>query len=113
MVMPYLSKNKASIGIQYEIPFSAGMLVPRLDASYYSDFFTGATNLALNRVKGQTLGNARITWRPSNADWEAALGLTNLFDRYYYNNATFSATGTATASPGRPREWFVSFKYRF
>jgi len=115
MAMRYMPKNKASIGIQYEIPFSSGSLIPRLDASYSSDFFTNANNSASSRVKGSTLSNARVTWRPHNADWETAVGVTNLFDRYYYNNIldVASASGTATASPGPPREWFASFKYRF
>jgi len=31
----------------------------------------------------------------------------------YYIDATFSATGTGTANPGWPREWFIPFKYQF
>jgi len=115
MVMRYVSKNKASVGVQYEIPFPAGMLVPRFDVSYYSDFFTDTTNSELGKVKGQTLSTARLTWRPHNADWELAVGASNLFDRYYYHNIldVVTASGVASANPARPREWFVSFKYRF
>lgn len=115
MVAPYMSKNKASLGIQYEIPFSAGSLIPRVDASYYSDFFTNASNSAVGRVDGATVANARLTWRPANADWEAAVGVTNLTDRYYYNNKidVSSASNVANANPARPREWFVSFRHNF
>jgi len=115
MVMRYMSKNQASLGIQYEIAFSRGSLIPRLDVSYYSDFFTETINSELSRVKGETLSNARLTWRPHNADWEAAIGASNLFDHDYYHNIldVVTTSGVATATPGRPREWFLSFKYHF
>jgi len=115
MVMRYMSKNKGSFGIQYDVPFTSGVLIPRLDISYYSDFFTDTTNSEISRVKGQALSSARLTWRPHNADWEIAVGASNLFDRYYYSNIhdVVPASGIATAIPGRPREWFVSFKYHF
>jgi len=115
MVMRYMSKNKASIGIQYEIQLPAGTLIPRFDASYYSDFFTETINSELSRVKGETLSHLRLTWRPHNADWETAVGISNLFDHDYYHNIldVVTTSGVATATPGRPREWFLSFKYRF
>jgi len=115
MAMRYMPKNKASLGIQYDIPFARGTLVPRIDSSYHSDFFTTANNAASSRVKSTTLTNLRLTWRPQHAHWETAVGISNLFDRYYYHNIldVASASGTATANPGRPREWFLSFKYRF
>jgi len=83
MVMRYMSKNKGSLGVQYDIPFDSGLLSPRLDISYYSDFFTDTTNSEVSRVKGQALCNARLTWRPHNADWEVVVGVTNLLGRYY------------------------------
>jgi len=115
MVMRYMSKNKASLGIQYEIPFFSGALIPRFDISYYSDFFTETINSELSRVKGETLSNIKLTWRPHNADLEVSAGISNLFDHYYYHNIldVVTTSGVATATPGRPREWFLSFKYRF
>lgn len=115
MVAPYMSKNKASIGIQYEIPFASGSLVPRLDAHYYSDFFTNASNSEIGKVDGQTIANARLTWRPAEASWEAAVGVSNLGDEYYYNNKidVSTASGVANANPARPREWFATIKYEF
>jgi len=115
MVMPYLSRNKASLGIQYSIGFPVGYLLPRLDVNYYSDFFSTATNSEASRVKGQMLANARLTWQPRAADWELSAGVTNLFDSYYHNNIldVESFSGVITKNPGRPREWFVTLKYRF
>jgi len=119
MIGPYTSRHKASFGIQYAIRLlsgaARGTLTPRLDASYYSDFFTISNNTALSRVDGATVANARLGWRPDNADWEAVLGVTNLFDRYYYHNKldVFAASRIANANPARPREWFVSLRYEF
>jgi len=115
MVMPYLSRHQASLGIQYSIGFSAGNLVPRLDAHYYSDFFSTAINSEASRIKGQALANARMSWQPHAADWELSAGVTNLFDSYYHNNIldVVNFSGVMTQNPGRPREWFVSIKYHF
>jgi len=115
MTRSYTSKNKASLGIQYEMAFAKGHLVPRLDVNYYSDFFTQSHNSEISRIPAQALANLRVTWVPGNADWELAAGATNLFDSYYYTNSfdIISSSGLATANPARPREWFVSIKYRF
>jgi len=115
MTRSYTSKNKASLGVQYEILFGQGRLVPRLDVSWYSDFFTQSHNSEISRIPAQMLANLRVTWIPDHNDWELAAGATNLFDRYYYTNSfdIISSSGLATANPARPREWFVSVKYRF
>nr|WP_255682198.1 TonB-dependent receptor [Luteimonas sp. BDR2-5] len=115
MVAPYTSKYKASVGLQYEFAFDTGALVPRLDTNYQSSFYTNATNTLTGQVKTATVYNARLSWRPWDADWEVAAGVTNLFNKYYYLNKidVVSASNIATASPARPREWFVNFKYSF
>jgi iron complex outermembrane receptor protein len=115
MVAPYVSRYKASIGTQYDIWFQKGRLTPRLDANFQSSFFTNAINTQLGEVKTSMIYNARMTWRPNDANWETAFGVANLFNKYYYLNKidVTSASNIATATPARPREWFVTMKYNF
>jgi len=115
MTRSYTSKNKASLGIQYDLMLARSRFASRLDVTYHSDFFTQSHNSEISRIPAQALANVRFTWYPNNANWELATGATNLFDSYYYTNSfdIISSSGLATANPARPREWFVSVKYIF
>ena len=116
MVMPFTSKWKASAGIQYEFPLSDEMaLIPRFDIAYQSEFWSLTLNRPTNRVGNVTVANARLTLKASDS-WEAALSVTNLFDKYYYLNkydGLITSLGTAQGTPGRPREWAITLKKSF
>jgi iron complex outermembrane receptor protein len=113
---PYTPKWKWSLGVQYEAQLgSAGSLTPRIDAAYQSTVFSNPTNAPLERIKGYTLANARLTWRNPGKDLEVSGEVTNLFDRYYLLTAfdNSGSAGFASAQPGRPREWALSVKKKF
>ncbi len=126
MVSPYTPKWKWSLGVQYEIPVgAAGSLTPRVDASYQSEIFTNAVNCGpispgcvvanSNRVPGYTLVNARLTWKSAKGDWQAALEVTNVTNKLYYNTLfdLMNFDGSVLGQPGMPREWAVSLKKSF
>jgi iron complex outermembrane receptor protein len=111
-------------GIQYEAKFAdGGTVTPRLDASYQDGLpgsnlasAAGSPSAIYGQVPSYTLANARLTWRNSKKDLDVSLQVTNLFDKYYYLSKfdlTGAGSGTITGSPGRPREWAVTFKKRF
>ena len=113
---PYAPARMANLGVQYTVPFgSFGSLVPRLDAQYQSSFFTDITDTALGEVAGRTLMNAHLTWRSPKDDWEGALAVTNLTDKFYYINKVNSVAPTfiAQGQPGAPREWLVTVRRNF
>ncbi|MEO8778641.1 MAG: TonB-dependent receptor [Rhodanobacter sp.] len=112
-VTPYTPKLKASVGIQYEIRLGAGLLVPRLDANYNASFFTNGSNTQLGRVNSSTVFNTSLNWRPSNSNWEGTVAVRNLTNKYYYLNKQdlLSASGIATGTPARAREWMLSLRY--
>jgi iron complex outermembrane receptor protein len=113
---PYMPTRKWSVGMQYDIALGDyGTLSPRVDASYQGDLYTNGNNLATNRIDSYTLANARITWRAPEEKWEAALEVTNLSDKYYFQSRTdqFTAAGHSDGQPGRPREWGVTIKRKF
>jgi len=114
----YTPDLNLSAGVQYE--FSAGShgsVIPRLDYSYHSDFFTDAdNNKPLNKIDSQGLVNARLTWKGPNDQWEGALAVTNLTDEFYYVSKAASTTAPyfdGTGRPGEPRQWSVTVKRKF
>ncbi|MEO6152667.1 MAG: TonB-dependent receptor [Croceibacterium sp.] len=115
MVPPYTPKWKWSVGAQYEVDAgTAGSFTPRLDVSYQSTIWGTAINMNRTRIAPYTIANARLTWRNAHEDIEAALEVTNLFDKYYYLTTTeISGPAGANAQPARPREWAVTVKKKF
>jgi iron complex outermembrane receptor protein len=102
--------------VQYEVPLGTlGSLTPRVDVSYQGDLFTNGANAATNLIKSYTLTNARVTWRSGGGDWESAVEVTNLTDKYYYLTRfdQFTLTGITDGQPGRPREWALTVKRKF
>lgn len=116
-VTPYTPKWKWSAGIQYELDLNEmGTLTPRLDASYQSNVFTNAINTPLSRIKAYTLLNGRLTWQPSNRDWQVSLEVQNLTDKLYYltvSDFTGIGNGYASGQPGLPRTFTVRVKRDF
>ena len=106
----------ASAGIQYSFPAPGGTLTPRIDWRYrslmtYNPAPTTAT-IPLFNVPGQSVVDAKLTYE-FDEDWRASLSVTNLFDKFYYNNK-FTLTGfNVSGSPARPREWLLSVKRTF
>lgn len=115
-VNPFVSKWQWSIGAQYEIPLPGGAsITPRIDGSYQSDYFTDPNNGPNNLVEGYTLWNGRITYDSPDKEWQFALAVTNLTDKYYYAsyNDNVAFNGLIFGAAGRPREWSLSVKKMF
>ncbi|MEP7243477.1 MAG: TonB-dependent receptor [Gammaproteobacteria bacterium] len=113
---PYAPERRGGLGVQYTFRVaSLGSLIPRLDAQYQSSFYTDITNTALGNVSGRTLMNAHLTWRSDKGDWEGALGVTNLTDKFYYINKVNAVAPTfiAQGQPGAPRQYLVTVRRSF
>lgn len=115
-VPPYTPELTWSAGVQYEFDLGrAGVLTPRLDATYRDAVFSEALNAPTNRIEDYTLVDSRLTWRDRDGAWEAALEVTNLTDEYYFLTL-FDISNTAgytNGQPGRPRTWAVTVTRRF
>ena len=116
-VTPFTPKYKWSVGAQYEFPLGTDLtLTPRIDASYQSSQYTNAINTATALTAGYTLTNFRLALNDQRRGWELALGVTNLFDKYYYAatyDNQYTSTGIEIVNIGRPREWSITAKYKF
>ena len=109
----------ANAGVQYEFLADAigGSLTPRLDATFESSQIVSGTSTKYNNLMPErTLVNGRITYDNVGRDYTVAAGVTNLLGKFYYVNV-FDYQGIGfpqtDAQPGRPREWYLSFKKRF
>jgi iron complex outermembrane receptor protein len=114
-IAPYVTKWKAAGGIQYRFDVGKlGSLSPRIDVAYQSSFYTNIDNNPASLTHGYTIANARFAWQSPSKDWEAVLAVTNLFDKFYYQN-TFRgpAISSVTGQPAAPREWSVSLRKSF
>ena len=109
---PGLGKNKWSVGAQYQIGFPGGStLTPRVDVTHTPGYCGDLTCSVLSRNDSYDLANARLTYRSANKDWNVALEVTNLTDKYYDLNK-FN-TVYASSQPGLPRLWGVSIRRNF
>lgn len=110
-------KWTASGGISYKVVTDqlGGSITPRLDW-YYSGTIAYNGNLPQYDQPARSVFNGRITYTNVEHDFDVALGATNLFNKFYYQNK-FLRIPTASAQnlgqPAAPREWYLSVKKRF
>jgi iron complex outermembrane recepter protein len=113
-----------SAGAQYAFKLGNGATItPRLDY-FYQSFRTNGLVREIqrdpdDRIPGFGLTNARINYDTAGGDWQIALIVSNLFDKFYWQqlgvatdrlgNPASARVGTA----GRPQEWAISFKKNF
>ncbi len=111
-------------GVQYAFRLGAGgSLTPRLDWTYQSFMTNGAITIKQlhpdNIIPGYSLFNFRGTYEPNEATWSVSAGVTNLFNKFYWEqlgSATTAArlpTIARVGTPGLPREWSVTFRKSF
>lgn len=107
----------ANAGIQYSFDALGGSLTPRLDWTYESSQVVSGTSTKYNHLMpARSLFNGRIAYDNTEHDFTVAVGVTNLFDKFYYVNV-FDYQGIGfpqtDAQPARPRQWYVSLKKNF
>jgi iron complex outermembrane receptor protein len=109
----------ASAGIQYtyEADSFGGSLTPRIDMTYESSQIVSGTSTKYNDLMpGKALFNGRLTYANTDYDFSVALGVTTLFDKFYYVNL-FDYQGLGypqtDAQPAQPREWYLTVSKRF
>jgi len=92
-----------------------GVLIPRIDWSYKSDYANEALNDPNLNQDAFTLINASIAFEGFDDRWLFILAGTNLTDERYKVTgfADLPTQSIAEASFGRPREWSLTARYSF
>src|SRR5690606_16127979 len=107
----------ANAGVQYTIegmPLD-GTLTPRVDWSYQGSRAPSTVTTAWNQP-GYSLVNARLTYDVPDLGFSAALGVTNLFEKLYYDNFFILQDfrqSNVQGQPGAPRQWYLQLEKRF
>ncbi len=115
MKAAYNSEWQASGGVEYTADLGAsGALVARADIAYLSSYYTVVPNTADALVPGRTTVDTRLTYETADKDWSLSVGVTNLFNKFYYNSiGRYADFGILSAVVARPREWSLTLKRRF
>ncbi len=117
MTNVYTPKVTAAVGVQYEIGLGgAGTLTPRLDYTYRSKIQTQIVNEPLAEIDPLGMFNAKLTWRNPDRTWEAAVSVSNLADKFYYQSKFVLSSivyNVGTGTPGLPREFQFTVKRSF
>jgi len=103
-----------SAAAEYTVPLSVGDLTFRADYSHQSKIFFDAANISTENAfqPGYSLVNGRITFSPSNSNWDLSVWGKNLGDKEYFRNVAISGP-SGVATPGDPRTYGVSVNWRF
>ncbi|HTM95985.1 MAG TPA: TonB-dependent receptor [Croceibacterium sp.] len=107
----------ANAGVQYTIegmPLD-GTLTPRLDWSYQSSRAPSTRTTAWNQP-GYSVVNARLTYDMPDSGFSIAAGVSNLFDKLYYENFFIlqdSGQSNVQGQPAAPRQWYLKVSKRF
>jgi len=105
-------------GLQYriDVPGLAGTITPRLDWFWVSKIAWSTDYTHLDDPARSTF-NARLTYRNLDDQYEVAFGVTNLFDKEYYQQKTVFIQGLGAGAnmgqPAAPREWYLSVSKHF
>ncbi|BAK66201.1 TonB-dependent receptor-like protein [Sphingobium sp. SYK-6] len=107
----------ANAGIQYTIEGMplGGTLTPRLDWSYQGSRAPSTRTTAWNQP-GYSLFNTRLTYDLPDAGFAISAGVTNLFDKLYYENFFIlqdSGQSNVQGQPAAPRQWYLQVKKTF
>jgi iron complex outermembrane recepter protein len=111
-------------GIQYTFAMAGNTaIVPRIDWFYQSNRTNGAANAPnicpQHCIPSYSVVNGRISYENRDNDLTISLAVTNLFDKFYWQQlgAAVTATGGVplgrTGVPSRPREWAIMASKRF
>ncbi|MEO6151546.1 MAG: TonB-dependent receptor [Croceibacterium sp.] len=114
-ITPYTPKLSYSVGAQYDYKTDPGTFSVRLDGSYQGELFTNAENSFFSRIPGRFLANGRISWTTRDDEWQMAVEVQNLFDKYYFQSVSDATTslGIVSGVPGLPRTWMASVSRKF
>jgi len=111
---PNAPKWKLSAGAQYAIETdNIGTITPRLDIAYQSSMYAEITNDPIAKTEGRTVLNGRISWTSPDREWEAALSVTNLTNKFYYYTKQKYPIGSSVGLVAPPREWKISLRRNF
>jgi len=113
--LPKTPTWKTVLGPQYLADLGdKGQLQFNLDWTHTTEIFNDLGNSIALRRPTTDIVNGSITYRPSDARWEATVGATNLTDeRYIVTGQWQGGVSVVDASYNAPREWYVTMRFHY
>lgn len=114
--LPHAPELQANIGANYSLYLGNGAEIRnRIDVFYESDQYASIANYNQDLIPSTTRVNYMATYMPSDANWEATLGVRNLTDEEDILNTALETGPRAGYYHvlGRGREAYLQFKYSF
>jgi len=104
----------ANFSASYEFAMDGGSAItPRLDYTWTDEYTLQTGDVLQRNQEAYGLLNARIGY-DSGSNWNVALTGSNLTDEYYFNSGFYTrAEQIHFMTVGRPREWGLTFNFRF
>jgi iron complex outermembrane receptor protein len=104
-----------SASLSKDIPLgNYGSLVPRIDWSYRSGFFTNALNFPEIHQQGYHLVNSSIAWHSTEDRFQIIAGVTNLTNKRYLVTGFIQPNfGNFESMFARQRQWYLTGRYNF
>jgi len=107
--------------VRHEFPVGPGAVAVQVDGQYRSEHTFGLLSSQALTSKGYFVGNASITYLPTDQDWSLRVYVKNFTGKNYLVQ-TFDLSGTVANGGlfglveqyyGRPRTWGVNVSYKF
>lgn len=114
--LPHAPEFQVNVGANYSLYLGNGAEIRnRLDVFYESEQYSTIGNYEQGRIPSSTRLNYNLTYMPSDASWEATLGIRNLTNEENILNAALETGPRAGLYNvlGRGREAFLQLKYSF
>jgi iron complex outermembrane receptor protein len=115
-ITPFTPQWTWSVGAQYDYYTSNDSIFGiRLDGSYQSEMWSETFNTPWSRIPGRFIGNGRLYYKSPDDNWEVALQVKNIFNKYYFvtKEDVTTSLGAVLGQPGMPRTFLLSIKRNF
>jgi iron complex outermembrane receptor protein len=105
-------KWSAQAGASYRIDADFATITPRVDWTYASKVYNDEVNTELLSAPARSLFNGSVTFRTPDERFELQAGVANIFDKRFIQSGYTNALAIYSATYNRPREWFLTLRFR-
>jgi len=103
----------AYVQLTHELP-SGGMLTANVSGRYQGKVFTNADNNPLDVIESYTLGDAWVSWRSSDSQWELQAWVKNFTDEVWGTHVyTQRGNRMAFGTFGPPRQYGLTLTFEY
>jgi iron complex outermembrane receptor protein len=111
---PFAPEYNSNAGMQYQWSLDRDRITLRGDYTWIDHSETNIDPRFSVPIAAYGLLNARLAYQRAGADWNLALSVTNLTNRFYLvHGLNITQEGWALGGAGRPREWALVLSAHF